>query len=778
MPDRPRGVNRAMAEGSAEKVDLVAAPAPAEEPASAEFPELVEPVVGKFHPAGEGDERLTVLLSRIRAYNPRGDLDVVARAYHFAEQAHKGQRRDSGEEYFVHPYEVALILADLEMDPLTIAAGLLHDVLEDTRVTRAELEQAFGREVVVLVDGVTKLDKISFRSKEEHQVENLRKMFLAMAEDLRVVVIKLADRLHNMRTLRHLPPERQRKVANETLEIYTPLAHRLGVWSLKWEMEDLALRYLHPEEYYGLVQRIAKKRREREGELAQVMATLRQRLAEAGIRGEVQGRPKHFYSIYQKMTQQGKDLAQIYDLMAVRVIVDSVKDCYEVLGLVHSLWKPVPGRFKDYIAMPKSNMYQSLHTTVIGPQGEPLEVQIRTWEMHRVAEKGIAAHWLYKEGRDGQPNGKPHLQSFEQKWAWLRQVMEWLKEMRDPQEFMETLKIDLFEDEVFVFTPKGDVKSLPAGSTPVDFAFSVHTDIGLRCTGAKVNGRLVPLDYQLRNGEFVEILTGKMPAPSQDWLRFVKTSKARNKIRAWLKEAHREESIARGREVLERDARRLGVEVREALTVERLAEVARRFGLTGVEDLYAAVGFGQIRSGQVLVRLLGRAEYELRRRQSRARAAGQGRRVGQSTGVRVHGETDLLVRFSKCCSPVPGDPIVGYITRGRGISVHRVDCPNVAAQADHPERRIEVEWDGHEHGSYPVEIEVEAIDRVNLLSNIMNSVSDGKTNIQAVHARTTRNRLAVIHLVVDISDVEHMRSVMNRIKRVSGVLTVQRAHPA
>ena len=458
------------------------------------------------------------LIERVRSYSPNADVDCIERAYRFAENAHRGQYRDSGEAFFQHPLGVAKILAELELDPVTIAAGLLHDVLEDTQVTREELEREFGSEIVLLVDGVTKLSKIHFRSKEEQQAQSLRKMFLAMAEDVRVVLIKLADRLHNMRTLRHLPVDRQKKIARETLEIYTPLAHRLGMWSIKWEMEDIALRHLEPEAYYALVNRIAKKRKEREGELEQVMATLRERLAAVDLVAEVQGRPKHLYSIYQKMKNQGKDLEEIYDLMAVRIIVETVKDCYAALGLVHTLWKPVPGRFKDYIAMPKSNMYQSLHTTVIGPTGEPFEIQIRTREMHYVAERGIAAHWLYKEGNRGQAE-------FEQKVAWLRQVMEWLREMRDPQEFMETLKIDLFEDEVFVFTPKGDVKSLPAGSTPVDFAFAVHTDIGLRCVGAKVNGRIVPLDYQLNNGEFVQILTAKTPSPSRDWLKFVKTSK-------------------------------------------------------------------------------------------------------------------------------------------------------------------------------------------------------------------------------------------------------------
>mgnify|MGYP001472040376 CR=1 FL=1 len=711
---------------------------------------------------------LSVLIDKVKAYNPDADFQLIEKAYTFARQAHDGQFRDSGDVFFRHPYEVAKILADLELDTTTIAAGLLHDVLEDTEVTREELEEAFGSEIVRLVDGVTKLSKIPFQSKEEHQAQSLRKMFLAMAEDLRVVLIKLADRLHNMRTLRHLPPDRQKRIATETLEIYTPLAHRLGMWSLKWEMEDLALRYLDPEGYYDLVSRIAKKRQEREGELEEIMKTLAQRLAEVNIKAEIQGRPKHFYSIYQKMKKQGRDLSEIYDLVAVRVIVDSVKDCYGVLGLVHTIWKPVPGRFKDYIAMPKSNMYQSLHTTVIGPRGEPLEIQIRTWEMHRIAEKGIAAHWLYKEGGT--------TTEFEEKVAWLRQVMEWLREMRDPQEFMETLKIDLFEDEVFVFTPKGDVKSLPAGATPVDFAFSVHTDIGLRCIGAKVNGRIVPLNYKLSNGEFVEILTSKTPNPSKDWLNFVKTSRARSKIRSWLKEQEREESVNRGRQMLEKELKRLGLEPKECLKAERVADVLKRYGHSQIEDLYAAVGYGKVAVSQVLSKLLGREEFE--KRAGSARKATPAKKRSQTTqSVLVKGMDNLLVRFSKCCNPVPGDPIIGYITRGRGVSVHRVDCPNILALNGNSERKIEVEWRPGETGAFAVELEVEAIDRVNLLSQIMNTISEEKTNIESVIARTTKNNMAIINLVVDIHDLQHMETLMNRIKQVSGVLTVTRAHP-
>ncbi|MFS8628293.1 MAG: bifunctional (p)ppGpp synthetase/guanosine-3',5'-bis(diphosphate) 3'-pyrophosphohydrolase [Limnochordales bacterium] len=714
------------------------------------------------------------LTQKILSYYPDADISRVQRAMEFARQAHAGQYRDSGEEYFQHPYEVALILADLQMDVDTIVAGLLHDVLEDTSVTREVLAEQFGEPVARLVEGVTKLAKISFMTREEQQARSLRKMFLAMAEDLRVIVIKLADRLHNMRTLRHLSAERQRRIATETLEIYAPLAHRLGMWSIKWEMEDLAFRTLYPDEYAELVRQIAKRREQREKEIQSVIEQLQARLKEVGIQATLQGRPKHLYSIWQKLKRQGTDLSKIYDLMAVRVIVDTVKDCYGVLGLVHTMWKPIPGRFKDYIAMPKSNMYQSLHTTVVGPSGEPLEIQIRTHEMHRVAEMGIAAHWLYKEGRSSS--------EFEEKVAWLRQVMEWLREMKDPQEFMETLKIDLFEDEVFVFTPKGDVKSLPAGSTPIDFAFAVHTDIGMHCVGARVNGKMVPLDYRLQNGEFVEILTSKNARPSQDWLSIVKTSKARSKIRSYFKELHREESKARGKEMLEREAKRLGLEPAEVFKVDRLNEVAKRYGLADADDLYAGVGFGKVTVAQVLSRLIGRQELEARRRQVRERQRKNGAHPGgrpevHHRGVIVEGVENVLVRFSRCCNPVPGDEIVGYITRGRGVSVHRRDCPNLLALNDEG-RRIEVRWERDPSGTYPVEILVEAVDRANLLANIIESINDGITSVGAVNARTDRQRNATINIIVDIHDVEHMKNVINRIKQVEGVLHVERARPS
>lgn len=712
------------------------------------------------------------LIQAILSYYPDADIERVAAALRFAKAAHEGQYRSSGDEFFRHPYEVARLLAELQMDVDTIVAGLLHDVLEDTEVQAEEIEDRFGREVLRLVEGVTKLTQISVKTREEQQARSLRKMFLAMAEDLRVIVIKLADRLHNMRTLRHLSVDRQRRIATETLEIYAPLAHRLGMWSMKWEMEDLAFRSLYPEEYKDLVRQLARRREERESELNEVVAVLEQKLQELGIAGSIQGRPKHLYSIWQKLQRQGTDLSEVYDLLATRVIVDTVKDCYGVLGLVHTLWKPVPGRFKDYIAMPKSNLYQSLHTTVVGPSGEPMEIQIRTEEMHRIAEMGIAAHWLYKEGKSST--------DFEEKVAWLRQVMEWLREMKDPQEFMETLKIDLFEDEVFVFTPRGDVKTLPAGATPIDFAFAVHTDVGMHTVGAKVNGKMVSLATKLENGQFVEVLTSKNARPSRDWLNVVKTSKARSKIRSYLKEMHRDEALERGKETLDRELKRLGLDPAVVLRSENMQEVAKRYGLANAEDVYAGIGFGKVTAGQIMGRLIGRRELEALRRKLRQarRANGEGRVAdGGVQGVYVPGVDNVLIRFSRCCTPVPGDQIVGYVTRGRGVSVHRTDCPNMSG-ADLEGRRLEVRWAKESAATYPVDILVEAVDRLHLLANIMETISDGATTVGQVHARTDRSKQATISLTVDIHDVEHMRSLMNRLQQIDGVISVYRAGPS
>lgn len=714
---------------------------------------------------GQNEPRtLEELLAKAGANRPDADLSVIERAWDYARDAHDGQVRESGEPYFDHPVAVAFILADMNLDPNTIAAGLLHDVIEDTGRSYEEISQVFGSEIATLVDGVTKLSRMDFKSREEQQAESLRKMFVAMAKDIRVILIKLADRLHNMQTLDFSPPDKQKRVAGETLEIYAPLAHRLGMWRMKWELEDLSLRYLDTDAYYDLVEKVATKRQEREGYIEEARETLEAALTEIGISAEIQGRPKHFYSIYRKMENQGKDFSEIWDLMGLRVIVGTLRECYAVLGAVHSIWKPIPGRFKDYVAMPKSNMYQSLHTTVIGPRGEPLEIQIRTWEMHRTAEYGIAAHWRYKEGGGGG--------DFEDKITWLRQILEWQKETRNGTEFVETLKVDLFSDEVYVFTPRGDVKTLPAGSTPIDFAYAVHTDVGHSCSGARVNGRMVPLNTKLATGDIVEIITSKSQAgPSRDWLAIAKTSKAKGKIRQWLKEEQREASVEQGKELVEKELKKLGLQVRANMKEERLLEVAQKFSYQSTDDLLASVGYGKLSAAQVVTKLVPERTADETPKPSPVK-----KKAGSSHGVRVPGVDNLLVRFARCCNPVPGDPIVGYVTRGRGVSVHRKDCPNamiiVNAEKD---RVVDVYWDTKDGESYPVEIEMEAYDAPGLLTGVINTAVEMKAHVSAVTARTLKNRVAVINMTVEIHDVEHMDSVMERLRRISGVQSVRRA---
>lgn len=716
------------------------------------------------------------LLKRIQSYTQsEADLEFVRRAFQYADEAHTGQLRKSGEPYIYHPMAVAYILADLELDVATIAAGLLHDVVEDTPITLEQLEKDFGAEVAILVDGVTKLSRLEFRSKEEQQVESLRKMFLAMAKDIRVILIKLADRIHNMRTLRHQTPEKQREIAVETIELFAPLANRLGIFRVKWELEDLALRYLEPEAYYDLVQRIAGKRQEREDRINEIIAVLREKLEAVGIEADISGRPKHFYSIYRKMTSQKKDLSEIYDLIAVRVIVDSVKDCYGALGIIHTIWKPIPFRFKDYIATPKTNMYQSLHTTLVGPQGEPFEVQIRTWEMHRTAEYGIAAHWKYKEG------GKTEGQHFDEKLAWLRQLLEWQSDERDTQNFMESLKIEFFSDAVFVFTPQGDVIELPAGSCPVDFAYRIHSNVGHRCMGAKVNGRIVPLDYQLKNGEIIEILTKTVPGPSRDWLKICKTSNARNRIRQWFKKEKRDEFIERGKEALERELKKLNLEPNEVLKAERLLEISKRFNYQTVDDVYFAIGDGALTANQIIGRLKDELKKEKKFEEESAPPpevkpfSGFGK---PSQGVRVRGVDNVMIRFSRCCNPLPGDEIVGYITKGRGVSIHRVDCTNLLSMSEEEkERMVEVAWDSQSQASYQVEIEVTAMDRDRLTTDVMLAVADTKTAINSVHGRATKNKMALINLVVEIRDLNHLRFITEKIRKVKDVLDVRRITP-
>ncbi len=716
-----------------------------------------------------------VLSRKIQQYNPKSDIEIVRRAYDFARNAHKGQHRVSGELFIFHPLEVAKILADLELDIITICAGLLHDVVEDTNYTINDIEINFGEEVALLVDGVTKLSKLEYKSKEEQQAENLRKMFLAMAKDIRVILIKLADRLHNMRTLKYLPLEKRTEKSKETLEIFAPLAHRLGISKIQWELEDLALLYLEPQVYNELVMLISKRKDEREKEINTAVNTLKLKLENFGLDIEIQGRSKHFYSIYKKMEEQSKSFDQIYDLTAIRIIVRTIRDCYAVLGIVHTLWKPLPGRFKDYIAMPKPNMYQSLHTTVIGPEGEPLEIQIRTWEMHKTAEYGIAAHWKYKEGIKAD-------EDFEKKLSWLRELLEWQRDLKDAREFMETIKIDLFTDEVFVFTPKGDVIDLPAGSIPIDFAYRIHTDVGHNCVGAKVNGRIVQLNYKLKNGDIVEILTSSQSnGPSRDWLNIVKSSQAKNKIRQWFKKEAREDNILKGREMLEKEIKRAGYFYKTLIKQEYLDSVLKRLNINDTDDLFAAIGYGGVTANLVLQRIL--EEYrkddknaDIKQKLEYTKKY-EKREKTIEKGVKVKGVDNLLIRFSKCCSPVPGDEIIGYITRGRGISVHRKDCPNAIQHYDERERLIEVEWDESRSASYNVEIQVSAVDRGGLLSDVINTINELKTVIIAVNARTNKNKVALIDMTLQIKNKEHLQTIIQKLKRVKDVISVNRLLP-
>jgi guanosine-3',5'-bis(diphosphate) 3'-pyrophosphohydrolase len=713
------------------------------------------------------------LLSKIQEYYPYADMELIIRAYNFAENCHEGQYRNSGEKYFVHPYNVAMILADLNMDDKTIAAALLHDVLEDTEVTYETLVDKFGEEVANLVDGVTKLKKLKFKSKQESQAENLRKMVLAMAKDIRVIIIKLADRLHNMRTLEYMSEAKKKEKALETLEIYAPLAHRLGMSKIKWELEDLSLRYLDPDGYYDLVEKVSKRRKEREEYINRIIKELDKNLEEMHIRRDISGRPKNFYSIYKKMVYQNKSFEQIFDLTAIRVIVDSIKDCYAVLGLVHTMWKPIPGRFKDYIAMPKPNMYQSLHTTVIGPEGEIFEVQIRTWEMHRTAEYGIAAHWKYKEGNLKSDN-------FDEKLTWLRQLMEWQKDLKDPREFMETLKVDLFTDEVYVFTPKGDVINLPNGSTPIDFAYRVHTDVGNKCVGAKVDGRIVPLDYKLKNGNIVEILTSaNSNGPSRDWLKIVRSSQAKTKIRQWFKKEEREENIFRGKELLDKELKRQGLKINEQLKDEWLKSITKKMSLNSVDDLYGNLGYGSITLSQVMSRI--KEYYKEYYKVQDEKAAIEGKlkekpainhsRTDQ--GISIKGVDNIKVRFAKCCNPVPGDEIIGYITRGRGVSIHRKDCPNIT-YIEGNERFMEVSWDDSQKAEYSAEIQIKALDRPGLLTEITQSITESELTLTSLSARTNKEKLAIINILLEIKNIDQLRELMKKIRRLKGIIDVYR----
>jgi GTP diphosphokinase / guanosine-3',5'-bis(diphosphate) 3'-diphosphatase len=704
------------------------------------------------------------LFTKLDAYADRLDLAMITRAYEFSKIAHAGQKRHSGEDYIVHCQEVTEILADLYLDSVTLTCALIHDVVEDTSAELSDIRDAFGEEVVRVVDGLTKIAKVQFRTNTEQQVENYRKLLLSMAQDARVILIKLADRLHNMRTLEHLKEEKRRRIAQETREIYAPLAHRLGVATIKWELEDLAFKFLEPEAYRDLARKITEKRHEREDLVERLRRPLEEDLREAGITCEVTGRPKHLWSIHRKMMKRDKPYEEIYDLMAMRVIVETITDCYHALGIIHNKWTPLQERFHDYIATPKSNLYRSLHTTIFGPGGRLYEIQIRTREMHRTAEYGIAAHWKYKEGgRSGS--------EVDETLSWFRQVLEWQQETREPEEFMEFLKIDLFQDEIFVFTPQGDVKQLPRGATAIDFAFAVHTEVGTRCAGAKVNGRISPLSRELRNGDTVEILTDTKQRPSRDWLAFVKTARARNKIRQWIKEEEFGSSVRLGKEFIEREIRKAR---RGKVGEDRFEQVAQALEFPDKDHLFAALGRGDLGPIQVFRELWpdapesaepDRPPSAFERLVSKVR--------GKSPGVRIQGMENLMVRYSQCCQPVPGDEVIGYITRGRGVSIHRNDCPNVLNLADHPERRVDIEWETEIGERFFVRLELEGTDRRGLVADIASTVTGTNTNIKSVNVHSEEMGMRG-EFVVEVENLDHLKRVINAVRRVKGVLSVER----
>jgi len=712
--------------------------------------------------------RLRDIINKVLSYHPNPRIELIEKAYVFSAQVHKGQLRLSGEPYLIHPLAVAALLADLKLDDVTVSTGLLHDTVEDTFTTLATIDEAFGPEISSLVDGVTKISKMSFRAAEEKQAENFRKMILAMSKDIRVILIKLADRLHNMRTLHYLPPDKTVELAQETMDIYAPLANRLGIFWIKSELEDLALRYLRPEIFHALAVKTASMEKETTDYVDEVCGIIRNRLEEFNARAEVTGRSKHLYSIFRKMQMQNLGFEDVYDLIGFRIIVDSVRDCYEVLGIIHLLWKPVAGRFKDYIAMPKANMYQSLHTTVIGPAGKRIEVQIRTNEMHRIAEQGIAAHWKYKEG--DYPEHKDDKQ-----FAWLRQLLEWQQELKDPREFLDSVKVDLFPEEVYVFTPKGAVKQFPLGATPVDFAYSIHTDIGHRCSGARVNGRLVSLKYELRNGDTVEIITSPQQKPSKDWLRFVRTPRARTKINHWVRMEEQARSIELGKQICEKEFKRHGLNFFKLMKKEDMAKYLDELKLKNDEELFTAVAYGRASAKQLLALFISPEELRQREEPSKIRKIARRLMGTGESGVIVDTVDDIMVRFGKCCRPLPGEKIKGYITRGRGVTVHAYNCIHI--QGCDRERLIDVTWDERKKFIHTVTIEVTSEDKKGILAEISASISSAEANISDAAAHRIDDNKAVVTFEVEVNDYKHLRNVIRAIERVKGVIKVSRLNP-
>ena len=712
------------------------------------------------------------LIEKILSYNPEADVDKVREAYDYAEKHHEGQKRNSGEDYIVHPFNVALILAEMNMDVSTIIAGLLHDTIEDTEVTYDDVKERFGEEVAILVEGVTKLKMLSYQTKQEKQAENIRKMVLAMAKDIRVVIVKFADRLHNMRTLEYMTPEKKHDKALETIEIYAPLADRLGMSRVKSELEDLSLRYLDPENYYNLVDMVNRRRSEREALIQSLIDDISKQLKRMGIAADINGRPKNFYSIYKKMMKKGKTFEEIYDLQAIRILVDDVKDCYGALGVVHTMYKPIPGRFKDYISMPKQNKYQSLHTTVIDDNGETFEVQIRTWEMHKTAEYGIAAHWKYKEGAKKST-------SFDENLTWLRQLLEWQKDLKDPNEFMETLKVDFFADEVFVFTPNGDVINLPDNSTPIDFAYRVHTAVGNTCVGAKINGRIVSLSHKLKNGEIVEVITNKNSEPSLDWLSIVASPQARTKIKQYFKVKDRDKNIEKGRAMIEQEAKRLGYRPSEFVRDDWMEDVRQRLKFDNLNDLYSQVGYGSMSVRQVTAKLEEYANEEKRKAMAENMTVEdiavqeEPKNHRNAGGIVVKGIDNVKVRIAKCCTPVPGDEIVGFITMGRGVSIHRSDCINLKNNMNE-DRLIPVRWEIDEKEMYSAEIEVRAASKNNVLADIANRIHDARLDIQNLSAREDKDHNLIIRTVVRIHHIDELERLLKKLERVENVYEAYR----